>query len=203
MQRELVRVGWHAEFLMGVRPDSADGFPSIGARGSFLSHLQVLKAAQHSVADHVVILEDDLNFSDGFSSAWEKSISFLKPKEWSIFLAGHSLRGPREYSVPPSTGFIGAHFIVIKIEAVPKIIDGLEKILFRPPGHPEGGPMFIDGAYSTLRMQDHSLITYASFPALGYQRASRSDIAQRRWFDNFAMLRRLIELARRIKNLKR
>jgi len=45
MQKELSRIGWRAEFFPAVRPETAQGFPWIGARGCFLSHLAVLKSA--------------------------------------------------------------------------------------------------------------------------------------------------------------
>jgi len=45
-----------------VRPDEPGPFPSIGARGCFLSHLGVLKDAAMRGFDKVLVLEDDADF---------------------------------------------------------------------------------------------------------------------------------------------
>ena len=67
--------------------------------------------------------------------------------------------------------------IVFRVEVAPRIIAGLETIMERAPGHVLGGPMHVDGAYSTIRAQNHDLKTYSASPPLGYQRSSRSDIS--------------------------
>jgi glycosyl transferase, family 25 len=201
MEQQLSNVGWKGEFFPGIRPASKAGFETIGARGSFLSHLVVLKDAQKREEAYTIILEDDLNFCDGFQERWNEATAFLECQKWSIFLAGHSLDGPSGIAkLSPETGFIGAHFIVIERNAVAPLVDGLEAILARPPGHPDGGPMYIDGAYSTLRKQNPSLATFASFPPLGYQRSSRSDVAKLKWMDKIHSLRPVIDYARRLKN---
>ena len=80
--------------------------------------------------------------------------------------------------------------------AIPKLIDGLETILSRPPGHPFGGPMHVDGAYSTIRMQNPDLKTYAHRPSLAFQRPSRTDIGELKWFDRIERLRPLMGILR-------
>ncbi|MEX1060616.1 MAG: glycosyltransferase family 25 protein, partial [Methyloceanibacter sp.] len=54
MQKQLSRIGWQAEFFAAIRPDIAADFPSIGARGCFLSHLAVLKNARDAGAKQLV-----------------------------------------------------------------------------------------------------------------------------------------------------
>jgi glycosyl transferase family 25 len=149
MLKELSRVRWEAEFFPAVRPDDAGGFPSIGARGCFLSHMNVLKRARTAGVERLVILEDDLNFTDGFAEGWKAAIAELEAHEWSIFYPGHILKGlPAGLSlISPAMGVQCAHFMVINGTAIQILIDGLEAILSRPPGHPLGGPMHVDGAY--------------------------------------------------------
>jgi hypothetical protein len=84
-------------------------------------------------------------------------------------------------------------------EAIPEIIRRLKAILTRPPGHPLGGPMHVDGAYSTIRLQHPALITYAASPVLGYQRPSRTDIGDGKWFDRVPALAGPVNFARRWK----
>jgi GR25 family glycosyltransferase involved in LPS biosynthesis len=82
--RELKRVGWSAEFFPAIRPDGADNFPSVGARGCFLSHLALLKLAISRQLSSITILEDDLNFSGSLQEQWKSALAALdlqdKPK---------------------------------------------------------------------------------------------------------------------------
>lgn len=200
MEQQLHRVGWGAKFQHAHRPNSADGFPSIGAHGCFMSHLATLKRGL-TLRGHVLIMEDDLSFVPGFSQAWNNVYAKLQDAEWSIFYPGHTLDDlPDGLSmVDPSTGIVCAHFILINRSAVQTIIDGLETILSRPPGHPLGGPMHVDGAYSTIRQQNPSLRTYAASPVLGKQRSSRSDIADLKFLDRIEILRPVMNKLRRFK----
>ena len=59
--------------------------------------------------------------------------------------------------------------------------------------------MHVDGAYSTMREQNQSLMTYALSPALGYQRPSRTDIGDGRWFDRVPALEPVVGFARKMK----
>jgi glycosyl transferase, family 25 len=201
MQKQLSRIGWHAEFFPAIRPEGAADFPSIGARGCFLSHLSVLKNARDAGVRQLVILEDDVNFAAGFSERWEFSMSKLEEGDWSIFYPGHVLDGLAAgiSRISPDTGVLCAHFMVINGPAIGTLTAGLERILSRPAGHPSGGPMHVDGAYSTIRMQNPSLATYVYSPVLAYQRPSRSDIAQLEWFDRVKMLAPMMNFARKVK----
>lgn len=201
MTAQLSRIGWRARFFPAIRPKDSAGFPSIGARGCFLSHLAVLQEACNSGAEQLVILEDDVNFVAGFAEFWSSSVTALQAKTWSIFYPGHPLRPlPAGLSrIPADTGVQCSHFMMINGHALRLLIVGLESILSRPPGHPLGGPMHVDGAYSTLRAQNHALVTYACSPTLGYQRPSRTDIGKLKWFDRMAIFAPMVELARKLK----
>jgi glycosyl transferase family 25 len=200
-ERELQRVGWTATFFPAILPDAAGGFPSIGCRGVFLSHLAVLKKARDLPSKTLIILEDDLDFSHDFTSQWEGAISALSSHEWSIFYGGHRLKNlPNGLTlIPPSTGVLTTHFVVVNQSAISPLIKGLEEMLSRPPGDPKGGPMYIDGAYSTIRAQNPELTTYAYCPSLGYQRPSRHDIGEVPWFDRSESLAPVIGLLRKLK----
>jgi hypothetical protein len=89
--------------------------------------------------------------------------------------------------------------MVINGPAIAPIVAGLETILSRPAGHPLGGPMHVDGAYSTLRHQDPALVTYVHSPPFGYQRASRTDVGDLKWFDRVGMLAPLVGVARKLR----
>ena len=189
MEVQLRRIGWSAEFFPAVRPDEAGGFPSIGARGCFLSHLAVLKIARDRHVSKLIILEDDLNFVDGFRERWDELLATLDSVEWSIAYAGHLLVtasvGWSTFNFVANCHPVYRHFMIINGSAIETLIEGLEMILVRPPGDPLGGPMHVDGAYSTLRAQNANLNTYFVSPPRGYQRSSRTDIGDVKWFDRF------------------
>jgi glycosyl transferase, family 25 len=206
MARQLRKVGWTAEFIPAIRPTESAGFPSIGSRGCFLSHLKLLKLAHHQRLPEFVALEDDVNFAGDFMERWQRATAVRKNyAHWSIFYAGHSLEGLQGEMpmLDPATGVLRAHFIVFNGSALPILIEGLETMLKRPPGHPMGGPMHVDGAYSTLRVQNPSLITFASNPSLGYQRPSRSDIQELHWFDQNPLSKPLVAIGRQLRSIRR
>ena len=198
MTRELDSIGWRAQFFPAVRPTESKGFPSIGARGCFLSHLSAIKRAPDG---HVLLMEDDLNFTPDFSQMWSGTYGALTGLDWSIFYPGHVLVDQPNGLVllEPSVPVQCTHFLLIHERARSRIIDGLEAILARPAGHPHGGPMHVDGAYSTIRTQNPDLKTYVFSPSLGYQRSSRSDIASGRLLDSFAFLKPFMSGMRRVK----
>jgi glycosyl transferase family 25 len=201
MMRQLKRVGLTAEVFPAIRPDGPGNFPSVGARGCFLSHLALLKLAMSRQLPSIAILEDDLNFCEKFSERWKSTAVALARQEWAILYAGHILARRQAEGVvalAPSTPVQCTHFMLINGWALPILIAGLETILSRDAGDPNGGPMHVDGAYSTLRAQNAALKTFACYPTLGYQRSSRSDIYEQR-LDGIKVLRPFVSAARRIK----
>lgn len=197
MSRELKRVGWEAEFFPAAELMEANGFPSRGARGCFISHLLVLRAAVADKVDRLILLEDDLNFSKDFAERWR---AIRLPDDFALCYPAAIEAIPLGVSaVPGSTGLRCTHFMIFNGAALPTVVAGLETILNRPPGHPSGGPMHVDGAYSTLRAQNPDLKTVAIGPPLGYQRPSRTDIGKPRWFDRVGLLAPAVRVARRIK----
>lgn len=201
MERQLQQIGCNAEFFSAIRPGDAGGFPSVGAHGCFMSHLEVLKLAQSRALDRVVILEDDVDFTPGFQQHWILATAALRKLDWSICYPGHNVKDlAKGLSLLASDRPVRcAHFVLVNGAAIPSLIRGLEQILARPAGHPLGGPMHVDGAYSTIRAQNAALVTYAYSPPLGIQRPSRSDIAGLKWFDRIGAISPIVALARRLK----
>jgi glycosyl transferase family 25 len=202
METQLKNVGWQAHFVAATKPLRADGFPSVGAHGCFLSHLEALKHGAASDA-HIILMEDDLDFIPGFEKLWQRAYEAIQLREWAIFYPGHTLDLAESglSRLEPSQGVLCTHFMAIHRDAVPTIIEGLQAILLRPPGHPLGGPMHVDGAYSTIRANSPQLKTYVFTPSLGYQRSSRSDIASLRPYDRIKIFRPLMERLRWIKRV--
>jgi len=199
MARELARAGLNAEFFPAIRPADPADFPSLGAHGCFLSHLEVLKRAV-SLNCHIAVLEDDVNFHREFRVLWPRALREL-PADWSIFYPAHQERGldAGMIKVDPGHAIRCTHFVLLNASIIGRLITGLEAILQRPAGHPLGGPMHVDGAYSTIRAQNPDLSTFVFSPSLGYQRSSRSDIEGQKFFDRYRFLGPGVSAVRRLK----
>lgn len=212
MQYEFDKIGVNASdvyFFPAVRPDEAGGFPSIGARGCFLSHLGVLEDAMQNNCRQILIVEDDLNFVDDFNQAMAAAMTNLETTDWSIFYAGYVLpsdftskldKNDQVVQLPPDLAVSTTHFMAIKGDAIVEIHQYLFKMLAREPGDKMGGPMHVDGAYSWFRKDNPAHNTFIANPELGYQRSSRTDIADLRWFDRVFGIRHVVMLLRKFIN---
>lgn len=214
-QQQLQSIGlsWnHPDIALfdAVRPADAGPFPSTGARGCFLSHLGILQQALEGGAETVLICEDDLNFTRDFAERAPGILAALAMQDWAIFygfptpdLAGVTPLGGGLGLLNPKQGLVCTHFIAFRRPAVEMLVPYLRAILTRAPGDPEGGPMHVDGAYNWFRASHPQLRTLVAIPALGYQRASRTDIASLSLKDRVPVLRALVGLLRRWKNRSR
>jgi len=210
MTEQLARIGRYLqpgkiELFEACRPESTGGFPTIGARGCFESHLRVLSQAKRLGLNSVLILEDDLNFSADYLQLQAAVVDALRSQDWSIFYGGYRVDRPlpKEGTLatwPPGSLITCAHFIGLKGAAIALAADYLERMLQRQPGDPEGGPMHVDGAYCWLRRTYPQLVTVMAVEQLGYQRASRTDIHQLAWFDRLVGVRELVAAARAFRN---
>ena len=194
----------NVNLFSAVRPAEPGGFDSIGARGCFMSHLQVLRQAKS--LSNVLILEDDLDFVPGIDSLLGLSLAAL-PANWEVFYGGCLIDLPRGDGpltrVSPSTSIRTSHFVAFNGPVIGRLVNYLEAILQRPPGHIDGGPMHVDGAYSRFRADNPELAVFAAIPELGYQRPSRTDIHALKWFDRAPVVKELIQLLRRGRAVKK
>jgi len=197
------RIAFHA----ACRPSDPGGFPTIGTRGCFFSHLQVLELALADGVGNVLILEDDLDFSRDAEALIPVALDKLVEHRWGIFYGGLlacSIPSERAATPPlsrasPDNGVLGAHFLALSKAAIHLAVPYLKAIAARPPGSPEGGPMHVDGAYSWLRRSYPHIETWLATPELGYQRPSRTDIHDLRFIDKTPVLRDMVAFARRAK----
>jgi glycosyl transferase, family 25 len=207
VEKELSRVGMrlapgHLELFPAIRPSELAGFTSIGAHGCFMSHLGVLRKALAQGAKRVLIMEDDVAISSRLLLAERSLVDYLSKHDWGIAYFGHfandlPLPATDQAMVRADASTLCAHFYAISGAVLPALVDDLEKILTRPAGHPDGGPMHYDGALATFRGRNPG-ITHFATPSLAWQRNSRSDISALRWFDRVPMARTAVAEARRL-----
>lgn len=173
-----------------VKPSEAGEFPSIGARGCFLSHFDILKDAKQQQYKKVLIFEDDLDFIKHFNIQADLALQELITSDWGIFYGDYRINKLKPVGTKCTTKVnsdieIGTtDFIAFNGEVIDSIIVYFEGILNRKGGDVLGGPMHVDGAYSWFRKNNPSFKTIIATPALGYQRSSSSDIADSTWVNN-------------------
>lgn len=180
------------ELFPGVRPETAEGFPNRGVRGCFLSHSGVLRRALDEKLQSVLVLEDDVAFSPLLRDRIETIRRELREQTWGFVYLGHPLRvapaGDSRCLVPYGGGIVTAHCYGVHASVLPALVEFFESIPRRAPGHPDGGPMFPDGALSFFRARHPEIVTLVAAPSLAHQRSSRSDLTPR-WFDRIPGLR--------------
>jgi glycosyl transferase, family 25 len=181
-----------------IKPTEKAGFESVGARGCFLSHLTILRESEG--LENVLILEDDLNFVSQIEVR-QNSVLPLIPVHWDIFYGGcnHDLVPKVEglVQVSSTTTLSATHFVAFNKSVVKPMSVHLEAILGREPGHPDGGPMHVDGAYTRFRQDNPDTAVFVAVPELGYQRPSRTDIHALKWFDRTPVIKDAVQLMRR------
>ena len=190
-----------------IKPDEAGEFPSIGAKGCFLSHLGVLKDAQLKQFEQILIFEDDLDLSKNYIEYSEKVLLSLIKIDWNIFYGDYRLfetmvsdNNPTK-SISAEFRLDTTNFLGIKNSVISPLVDYFEQMLARPSGHPLGGPMHVDGAYNWFRKDFPAYTTIIATPKLGFQRSSDSDIADISWKNRLPFIKTMKKLIKKIKNL--
>ena len=182
------------------RPADANGFPSRGVYGNFLSHTGILRAALNEGLTTVWTLEDDAIFSRCLIRSQEKIVAYLQRTEWDICYFGHSvdLAGERQGFVRLSadTGLLWAHCYAVHRRVLSRLVEYLERAITLPRGHPAGGKLYIDAALTLFRRFNPDVVTLAANPALSVQKGGRSSLAGGRWYDQFSAAQPIVAAAR-------
>jgi glycosyl transferase, family 25 len=191
------------QFFPAVRPQSAAGFPSIGARGCFLSHLSILEEAAIKKFQRILIWEDDINFVRNFNKRAGNALRDLCSVEWAIFYGGYrtdhkpiAAAGSAIAFLAPMRTVETTYFIAFQGESIAMAARHLRTMLGREPGDTRGGPMHVDGAYAWFRKENPALKTFLAVPQLGYQRPSQSDIHPGGWYDHIGLGSLLVRFIR-------
>jgi glycosyl transferase, family 25 len=189
-----------------VRPDSPGNFPSIGSRGCYSSHLEILKLARQQGLANVLILEDDVLILDQFRTYEQELIKQLSQiPDWGFIYFGHTFfqASHRPQLETFTESIITAHFYGVHHSIFDRLIDFLEQVQNRPSGHPDGGPMHLDGAYNLFRQKNPDVVAWRVMPSLVEQRSSRSDIYPNAWYENIPVIKQSLTLLRSGKTVLR
>lgn len=190
MLRELARIGLaddpRVSFFEAIRPADQGDFYSVGARGVYLSHLQILREAADA-GMNVLILEDDCQFTPAALSAGNLPDPATP---WDIFYGGYEATDPGDLY---TSDIVGAHMMGFTANTARRLCDYLDNLVY------DGAHPPIDGAYVWFRRANDDIRTAFAVPQLAVQRSSRSDVGNLRLHDRITMLRPILAFARRIK----
>jgi hypothetical protein len=195
-------------WVRAVRPSDAGEFPSVGARGCFLSHLVCLKSALDSELRRVLIIEDDACFPKNRHADLRIILEKVKRSNWDIWYGGARVQldvagrtgGIEIVAIDPKLEIQTTHCVALQGDTIRSVQAFFELILRRPAGHAEAGPMHVDGAYSTWRALNPNAVTLLTVPPVCTQRASRSDIAATHWYDRMPVVKLCAAILRRLRN---
>jgi glycosyl transferase family 25 len=189
------------ELYEATRPTDPEGFDSLGARGCYTSHLDILRDARDRGVESVLVMEDDCEILARNGKRLEQLSSELKNRRWGFAYLGHivpkvpgSQAGWQEYEGPVQT----THLYAVHRSAVAGVVDYLEACLTRPGGDPIGGPMPVDGALTMYRAAHPGVVTLLAQPVIAGQRSSRSDITAK-WWDRLPAVSGMLAAARAFK----
>ena len=201
MQEQLRRASVRAEFFPATRVKEAGDWPGCGARGCFMSHYRLLKDSLEQETRHLLVLEDDLDFSPLLKELEQELEVKIATSNWDLLYLGHvePVSGEAEVElIPWHAPLMTAHFYAVNRRILPRLVEFMELVLSRPAGHPLGGPQHYDGALCMFRAQNPDVNTLIAVPNLGFQRSSRSDISSA-WYDKLPVVGSLINTGRRLR----
>jgi glycosyl transferase, family 25 len=185
-------------------PESANGFPSRGVYGNFLSHLEIIESAYRDGLDSVWVLEDDAIFSRRFQTDQQRIVDYLQSSKWDLFFIGHSISkglpvsptGLLRFSGP----FLWAHSYAVHRTVMPRLIEYLRKTIDRNVGDPDGGKMYIDAAQTLFRKFNPDVICVVSSPCLSVQKGSPSSLNSAPWYDRNSAAHFFVSHAREVRD---
>lgn len=188
-------------FFKAISPDEPAGFPNTGARGCFLSHMEIIREAKESELNNLLILEDDILFSKKVLEYGSIAVEKLTSLDWDIVYFGHTLESDSDFVgwKRLDRPMLKTHCYAINESIFDELTRFLQKVLQRPPGHRDGGPMHYDGALNTFRKQNPSIKSYYYSKNLGYQRPSVTDVHSLSFLDEKALFKSGMTLFRQLK----
>jgi glycosyl transferase, family 25 len=206
--REFARIGFDIptskiQFYTAKRPKEQGAFPTLGSRGCFTSHRDVLDLALKDKLQNVLVFEDDVAFAKIDPVTIRQIAQELEKKDWNVVYFGYlkpAVKFTGDRLVLSRDGVMGGHFYGVNGNFIATMARYMHDCETRPAGHPLGGPMFRDGAYNHVRTIVPDLRVFLAVPNLATQRSSRTDLHAVTIFDSNRFLRPIASVFRGLKN---
>lgn len=184
------------EFFDALSFSDSGPFRRRGSHGNFKSRIPLLRDAGNA-GQSILIFEDDCDF------LIPEIFNYKLPDGWDIVYGGYTASNPRDLL---NSDIVGSHFMGFSPRAAAAAADYLTAYLdpqFPPDPRAATESGFdprikppIDGAFVWFRRSRPDLVTV--FAKLGYQRSSRTDVGERKWFDQLPVVRQLVGVARQV-----
>lgn len=193
-------------FYTATRPTERGNFHSVGARGAFTSHRNVLDQALADKLQNVLVFEDDVSFRNVGESCISQIIARLSHTDWDLIYFGYvtpsdqALAGPL---IPWKDITIGTHFYAVNGRFMTRMLEHMLHSEAGPAGDPERGPTSADGIHNRMRLQDPDIRVFLSSPSLAFQRSSRTDLQPVSIYDRLPLLAPGMRVVRKIKHQMR
>jgi len=190
-------------FYTATRPTDRGNFHSVGARGAFTSHRNVLDLAAADKLQNVLVFEDDVSFRNVGDDCISQIIARLSDKDWDLIFFGYTspsdqaLIGPL---IPWKRITIGTHFYAVNGRFMGRMLEYMRDSEVGPAGNSEHGPTSADGIYNRVRLQDPNIRVLLAAPSLAFQRSSRTDLQPVSIYDRLSFLAPGMRTARKIKH---
>jgi glycosyl transferase, family 25 len=193
------------EIPFAPMPEDANGFPSRGVYGNFLSHLSILRQALNDGLRNIWVLEDDAIFSRRMCCIQDALVKNLSEHNWDLCFFGHSLDKRLLATMPiglaPATAdFRWAHCYAVNARVLPRLVTYLEQAVSRPVGDPLGGKLYIDAAFTLFRHFNRDVVALVANPVLSVQKGCVSSLSQRKWYDDIVAARPVVAAARSMRD---
>ncbi|MEP5267746.1 MAG: hypothetical protein ABJQ63_10295 [Lentilitoribacter sp.] len=193
------------ELLPAIRPGDKGEWPSIGARGCFMSHLKAIQMAETSNLTSFAIVEDDANWTPMFLNTAPEEVASWKSGNWEFMHGGrHQLertnRNTQLVQLRENESILTTHFIGLRGRAIKLASNYLSAMATRAGGDPAGGPMHVDGAYNWFRRSNPDVVSVMCRPGTAYQRSSKTDIHDLKLIDRIKVMSKPLSWLRRQRN---
>jgi glycosyl transferase, family 25 len=213
--KELTRAGWalgpgEVELYAAQRFADPAGFPTVGCRGCFHSHLDCLRTAHRLGKKSVLMMEDDIALPSSIRALTSSIVSQLDAMPWDFINFGYEY--PDRDDVPASSRanshtseitftplkeqVTTTHFYAVNHQIFDRLLQYLD--LIYAGTDQDLRPMPIDGAFNIFRRRNPDVRALIAVPKLAWQRPSRSD-CHSHFYDSFESLRPLANGLRNIK----
>jgi glycosyl transferase, family 25 len=190
-------------FYNATRPTEKAGFESVGTRGCFTSHRNILDLANQDRLRNVLIFEDDVSFRSVDAAFEQKLINQVSHGDWDILYFGYLLPSDDGLVGPLArwqNGVRGTHFYAVNGPFIGKLLQYMNECEILPLGHPYGGPLSPDAVQNHMQLVVPNIKVFLSAPSLAHQRSSRTDVAANEILDEIVWLRPFLLGGRAIKH---
>jgi hypothetical protein len=205
IQRQFQHAELDAEKLVlfkGLTFDDAAGFPKVGTRGCVMTFHAIFTECLAKGYSNVLVLQDDCTFSRKLFDHDQDIAQQAKTAHWDVLYLGHGEKfehlNKRLSSVDSTRSVMLTHCCAYSSKAMRLLVAQIDESLTRPPGHPDGGPMYFDGYMNTVRRR-HQLTTLCAVPSLAWQMSSKSNLTPS-VLDRLPLVSVLLSPARNLRN---